>query len=137
VTVIEAAADGPVAALVRGALASAPCKGRKLVVYVGASWCKPCQRFHEALASGRLDAQLSDVAFLAFDYDRDRERLGADGYVSRVLPLLALPAPDGAPSGRQIAGGAPGEGAVDSMVRSLRAMLEGSIELGPPSAVRP
>jgi hypothetical protein len=122
----EAPAEGDVASLVRDAMARHAAQRRTLVVYVGATWCKPCQRFRAALESGKLDDRLPDMAFLTFDVDRDQSRLRADGYEARKLPLLALPAPDGAPSGKQIEGGIPGEATVDYFVTELQKMLRQS-----------
>jgi len=123
VALLDAPASGPVAPIVRDAVAGAAGEHRTLVVYVGAPWCEPCQRFHGAAARGELDSMLSDVALLEFDMDRDRERLTSAGYVSKYIPLFALPAQDGSASGKQIEGGIKGEGAVGFIVPRLRAML--------------
>jgi len=53
----------------------------------------------------------------------DRERLAAAGYVSKYIPLFALPGPDGAASGRQIEGGIKGDGAVGYISARLKEML--------------
>ncbi|HEX4448265.1 MAG TPA: thioredoxin family protein [Polyangiaceae bacterium] len=123
VLVVDAPAEGSVDAIVRGALAAAQAAGRTLVVYVGATWCEPCQRFHQAAARGDLDAELPRLTLLDFDLDRDRERLVAAGYVSKYIPLFALPAPGGGASGKQIEGGVKGDGAVGFIVPRLKAML--------------
>jgi thiol-disulfide isomerase/thioredoxin len=123
VVLIDAPGSGAVPPIVREAAGAAVREHRTLVVYVGASWCEPCQRFRDAVAKGELDATLSDVALLEFDFDRDHERLATAGYVSKYIPLLALPAPDGSASGKQIEGGVKGEGAVGFIVPRLRAML--------------
>jgi thiol-disulfide isomerase/thioredoxin len=80
-------------------------KGRTLVVYVGATWCEPCKRFKAEIASGRLDARLGKVTFLAFDADRDVDRLAAAGYTFRFVPFVALPGADGHPTDSQQATG--------------------------------
>jgi len=95
----------------------------RLLVYVGASWCEPCRRFHEAASAGKLDAQLGGLRLLEFDYDRDEPRLRAAGYVSQLIPLFALPAPDGRASGRQIEGSIKGDGAVAQILPRLQALL--------------
>jgi hypothetical protein len=92
-------------------------------VYVGATWCEPCQRFHHAAERGELDAAFPTVTVLAFDLDRDRERLASAGYVSKYIPLFALPGPDGTASGKQIEGGVKGDGAVGNIVPRLKEML--------------
>jgi hypothetical protein len=119
----EAPADGDVEQVVRGALDDTTREKRRLVVYVGATWCEPCQRFHHAAERGELDSTFPDVDLLAFDLDRDNERLASAGYVSKLIPLFALPAPDGRASGKQVEGGIKGEGAVAFMAPRLQKML--------------
>jgi thiol-disulfide isomerase/thioredoxin len=115
---------GDVETAVRNALAKAAAGKRKLVVYVGAKWCEPCQRFHRAAEAGELDAAFPDLMVLTFDLDRDNERLASAGYVSKFIPLFALPKADGTASGKQVEGGIKGEGAVAYLTPKLRAMLD-------------
>jgi thiol-disulfide isomerase/thioredoxin len=115
--------EGAVESVVRDALAGARAEGRTLIVYVGATWCEPCQKFHRAAERGELDATFPRLTLLEFDLDRDRERLAAAGYVSKYIPLFALPGPDGAASGKQIEGGIKGDGAVGYISQRLEAML--------------
>jgi thiol-disulfide isomerase/thioredoxin len=124
VRIVEAPASGPVAPIVRDAIAAqvAPPKGA-LLVYVGATWCEPCQRFHQAAERGELDAMFPGVTLLEFDLDRDRERLLSAGYTSKLIPLFALPAGDGTASGKQVEGGIKGEGAVGFIAPRLKALL--------------
>jgi hypothetical protein len=114
---------GDVEPIVRDALARAAAEKRRLVVYVGAAWCEPCRRFHEAAARGQLDATLPDLTLLEFDLDRDGERLASAGYVSKYIPLLALPNADGTSSGKQVEGGIKGEGAVAYITTRLEQLL--------------
>lgn len=93
------------------------------MVYAGATWCEPCQRFHHAVERGELGSSLPRVTFLEFDLDRDRERLVVAGYESKYIPLFALPSPDGRASGKQVEGGIKGEGAVAFIVPRLEALL--------------
>jgi thiol-disulfide isomerase/thioredoxin len=120
---IVEAPEGNVDAIVKGAIASARAESRTLVVYVGATWCEPCQSFHQAAERGELDVMFPRVTLLAFDLDRDRERLTAAGYVSKYIPLFALPGPDGAASGKQIEGGIKGNGVVGYLATRLQRML--------------
>src|SRR5688500_17577719 len=47
---VQANVEGDsVDALVRDAIAAAQAESQRVVVYVGASWCEPCKRFHEAV----------------------------------------------------------------------------------------
>jgi hypothetical protein len=116
---------GDAAEVVRAELARAHADRRALMVYVGASWCEPCQRFHRAFESGALDAAFPRLRVLAFDLDRDAARLRDAGYVSRLIPLFAVPLSDGRASGRQIEGSIKGEGAVGEIAPRLRALLDG------------
>ena len=120
---LAAPAQGDVAPIVRGEQQRAAREGRKVLVYVGATWCEPCQRFHHAATAGKLDAAFPGLRFLEFDSDRDGERLASAGYVSRFIPLFARPGSDGRSSGRQIEGSIKGEGAVDEIAPRLRQLL--------------
>jgi thiol-disulfide isomerase/thioredoxin len=127
VRVVEAPASGDVQPIVRDAVAAARAPAGHpdavLLVYVGATWCEPCQRFHRAAARGDLDATFPGLTLLEFDLDRDRERLAAAGYTSKLIPLFALPAADGAASGKQVEGGIKGDGAVAFIVPRLKGLL--------------
>lgn len=119
------AADGDVAELVKQARAGSEA-GRPLLVYVGATWCEPCQRFHKAAAAGELDGDLPPITLLEFDADKDVPRLKAAGYSSTYIPLFALPGPDGRSSGRIIQGGIKGDGAAREIAPRLKNLIAGS-----------
>lgn len=120
---VEAPAGGEVAPLVTRELARAHKEGRQLLVYVGATWCEPCRRFHAAAAAGKLNAAFPTLRLLEFDLDRDGARLERAGYRSQFIPLFALPRADGRSSGRQIEGSIKGDGAVAQIAPRLRALL--------------
>lgn len=120
---LSAPPSGEVASIVSAEQQRASREGRKLLVYVGATWCEPCQRFHHAAQAGKLDAAFPNLRFVEFDSDRDGERLASAGYVSRFIPLFARPGSDGRASGRQIEGSIKGEGAVDEITPRLRQLL--------------
>ena len=120
---VDAPASGDLAPYVQGELAKARGEHRPLLVYVGATWCEPCQRFHRAAEAGLLDARIPGLRFLVFDLDRDRDRLRAAGYESQYIPLFALPRADGTASKRQIEGSIKGEGAVDEIIPRLQSLL--------------
>lgn len=117
------ASEGDVPTLVRSELARAQREGRQLLVYVGATWCEPCRRFHEAAASGKLDARFPKLRLYEFDADRDGERLAAAGYVSKYIPLFARPNADGRASGQQIEGSVKGDTAVAEISPRLETLL--------------
>ncbi len=106
VEVIEAPSDTiDVAALVRTTAAAVTAQHRRLFVYVGATWCEPCQQIHAAIEAHRLDAAFPDLTLLEFDLDRDGSYLTAAGYDSPLIPLFAIPAADGTSSPRRVYGG--------------------------------
>ncbi len=119
-------ATGDLAVGVAAAMAASSAEQRLVLVYVGATWCEPCQRFHHAVEGGELSgvAALSRITFLEFDLDRDRDRLAAAGYESKYIPLFALPGPGGRSSGKQVEGSVKGEGAVSHIVPRLTTLLE-------------
>ncbi|HVH45968.1 MAG TPA: thioredoxin family protein [Labilithrix sp.] len=118
------AGGGDVAALVRAERESAVADGRDLIVYVGAKWCEPCQRFHEAAQRGELDAEFPELSILEFDLDEDRDRINAAGYSSKLIPLFVVPSADGRASERRFEGGVKGERAVSNIAPRLRKLLE-------------
>ena len=124
VQLTEAAPGPDVEPQVVAAIARATAAKRKLVVYVGATWCEPCQQFHKAAAHGDLDTAFPDLDVLAFDTDRDHEKLAVAGYYSNYIPLFALPKADGTASGKQIEGGVKGDGAIAQLTPRLRGLLE-------------
>jgi thiol-disulfide isomerase/thioredoxin len=123
VRITKAPPTGEVEPIVREALANAAAEKRRVVVYVGATWCEPCQRFHHAAEGGELDATFPDLTLLEFDLDRDGERLASAGYVSKYIPLFALPSPNGTASGKQVEGGIKGPGAVAFITPKLQNLL--------------
>jgi thiol-disulfide isomerase/thioredoxin len=115
--------DGDVASIVKAEYENATAQGRTLVVYLGATWCEPCQRFHHAVDHGDLDSTFPKLTLLEFDADHDNERLRAAGYASRYIPLFALPKPDGTASGKQVEGGIKGDGAATYVAEKLKGLL--------------
>jgi thiol-disulfide isomerase/thioredoxin len=98
----------------------------RVLVYVGASWCEPCQRFHKAVEAGELNGALNGLRFLEFDQDRDASALKVAGYLYQYIPVLALPDPDGRNHGRMITGSIKGPNAVrENLVPRLQALLSG------------
>ncbi len=123
IDLVTALAEVPVAPYVQTEMARAKADHRRLLVYVGATWCEPCRRFHDAAKAGQLDDTFGDLRLLEFDLDRDRDRLAADGYHSDLIPLLALPGPDGKGNGRGMQGSIKGDGAVMQMRPRLQELL--------------
>jgi hypothetical protein len=100
----------------------------RVLVYVGASWCEPCQHFHKAVEAGELNGALNGLRFLEFDQDRDAAALKVAGYLYQYIPVLALPDPDGRNHGRMITGSIKGPNAVkEDLVPRLQALLAGSV----------
>lgn len=117
------AGEGDAAVVVRDALHVAEQQQRRLVVYVGATWCEPCQAFHDAVERGELDDALTGIRLLEFDSDHDGDRLRSAGYGGRYIPRFVLPQPDGRGSDRRMEGGIKGEGAVANIMERLGPLL--------------
>ncbi|MDF2693078.1 MAG: hypothetical protein K0S65_1461 [Labilithrix sp.] len=118
------AGGGEVSALVRSEREKAAADGRDLLVYVGAKWCEPCQRFHHAAQRGELDADFPELTILEFDLDEDRDRINAAGYSSKLIPLFVMPGADGRASERRFEGGVKGERAVSHITPRIQKLLE-------------
>jgi hypothetical protein len=120
---VAAPHSDPIAPVVARELSRARADHRDLLVYVGASWCEPCTRFHDAAAKGELDDAFPRLRLLVFDSDSDHDALVAAGYDSELIPLFAVPADDGRATGRHIEGSIKGDGAVAEITPRLRALL--------------
>jgi thioredoxin-like negative regulator of GroEL len=105
IQVITAAQDSDALSLVRTERLKAKADGRVLVVYVSATWCEPCKKLKEEIEAGRLDDRYGKTTLLAFDADKDLDRLGAAGYTFKFVPYVALPGADGRPAESQEATG--------------------------------
>lgn len=117
------APPGDVPTLVKMELARAARDHRQLLVYLGATWCEPCRRFHQAAAEHKLDRDFPSLRLLEFDDDRDAARLAMAGYSGHYIPMFAKPGADGRGTGRQIEGSVKGDGAVNEIVPRLRSLL--------------
>lgn len=116
----------PLEQFVQQHVEEADASGMRVLVYVGATWCEPCQRFHRALESGQLDEALAGTKFVEFDSDRDAAELRAAGYGSKYIPLFSVPDQSGHASGRAIEGSVKGDAAVrEDLVPRLLALLDG------------
>lgn len=98
-------------------------RDRQVLVYIGATWCDPCRRFHEAVTAGQLDAAFPHLTLLVFDQDRDGDGLLRAGYTSEYIPLFVRPAPDGTATTHLIQGAEKGDDAVASITPRLRKLL--------------
>jgi len=114
---------GEIPPIVRSEAEKATSAGRQLVVYVGATWCEPCQRFHHALERGELDETFPKLTVVEFDAEQDADRLRHAGYTSRFIPLFTLPKPDGTASDKHVEGGIKGDGAVSFVTGKLKELL--------------
>jgi thiol-disulfide isomerase/thioredoxin len=112
-----------VAETVRREVVRAKADKRDLLVYVGATWCEPCQYFHKAAAAGELDTTFPGLRLVEFDLDRDRDSLIRAGYISKMIPQFAVPRDDGSSSGEQIEGSIKGPRAVEQITPRLKALL--------------
>jgi thiol:disulfide interchange protein len=116
----------PLEQFVQQHVEEADASGMRVLVYVGATWCEPCKRFHKALESGQLDDALAGTKFIEFDWDRDGTELRAAGYAGQYIPLFSVPDQSGHASGRAIEGSVKGDGAVsEDLVPRLLALLDG------------
>jgi hypothetical protein len=120
---VKAGPENDVAKLVRSEREKAAADGRDLVVYVGAKWCEPCKHFHTAAVRGDLDGEFPQLTILEFDLDEDRDRIGAAGYMSKLIPLFVFPREDGRGSERRFEGSVKGDHAVANIAPRLHALI--------------
>jgi thiol-disulfide isomerase/thioredoxin len=115
--------SGDAADLIKRQVAREKADGRTTLVYVGATWCEPCQRFHEAAKKGELDAEFPRLTIIEFDADHDRDRIAAAGYASEYIPLFVKPGPDGRGSKARFSGSVKGPYAIPDLTKKLKALL--------------
>jgi len=116
--------DEDLAAVVKRELDRAKADQKDLLVYVGATWCEPCQRLHKAIVDGDLDKEFPGLRLLEFDADRDDVRLRRSGYLAKYIPMLAVARDDGTATGKQIEGAVKGPRALDVIKPKLRALID-------------
>lgn len=120
---IAAAALPDVAPWIASEVARAAKDQIRVLVYVGASWCEPCETFHRAAQAGKLNATLPKLRLLSFDADRDSEALARAGYGAEMIPLFAEAQPDGQASGRKIMGSVKGDAAIGDLTPRILSLL--------------
>lgn len=117
------ASSGPVAEVVQAAQRTAAEDERTLIVYVGASWCEPCQVFIEGVASGGLPVSLGHLRILKFDSDADEGRLAEANYGGEMIPRFVKPGPEGLGSAARFEGSVRGPAALQNIVPRLEALI--------------
>jgi thiol-disulfide isomerase/thioredoxin len=123
VEIVKAPPNAEPTTLIRREAERATRDGKTLLIYVGAPWCEPCQRFHKAAEAGQLDTAFPTLRLLEFDRDRDEARLEAAGCISRLIPLFAKPDAEGRCTAERIEGSIKGEGAVAEISPRLDALI--------------
>ncbi len=123
VEIQPAPAEGALTDIIGKEHARARADGRRLLVYVGATWCEPCQYFKQAIKRGELDAEFAGLRLLELDRDRDEARLRKAGCLSRMIPLLARVDGTRCSSRARMEGSIKGPGAVAQMTPRLKALL--------------
>jgi thiol-disulfide isomerase/thioredoxin len=117
------APPGDVAEIVKAARTQARAHGRALMVYIGAVWCEPCQRFHHAAEEGKLDDKFPTLSLLVFDLDRDGDRLKRAQYAPGYIPYFGVPGDDGHATSNATEGSIKGEGAIDNITPRLTELV--------------
>ena len=120
---VKIGAGDDASVLIKAERDKAKAEGRDSVVYIGAKWCEPCQRFHRAAQAGELDAEFPNLDVIEFDLDEDRDRVKRAGYTSTYIPLFVVPGPDGRASEKRFEGGVKGERAVANLTPKLHALF--------------
>jgi hypothetical protein len=77
---------------------------KKLIVYVGATWCLPCKEFYRASLEPDFGPELSGVRLIKFDLDKHQTLLTRAGYGSELIPLFVVPDAEGRGTGRRFYG---------------------------------
>jgi hypothetical protein len=104
-------------------MARAEADHKRLLVYVGATWCQPCQRFHKAAEAGELDSVFPELRLVELDNDADASVIQELNCGSRLIPMFSAPDSSGHCTSKRIEGGIKGDGAVGFIAPRLRDLL--------------
>ncbi len=118
------APPGDVATIVKSARTAARARGRALMVYIGAKWCEPCQRFHHAADEGKLDDKFPTLTLLVFDLDADGDRLKRAQFAPGYIPYFGIPGEDGHATSNATEGSIKGEGAIENISPRLEELVQ-------------
>jgi len=99
---------------------------RVTLVYVGASWCVPCQAFRRLVHEGAFDKALPRLRLLAFDADIHAVPLGRSGCATTAVPTFMRPMPKGRCSAQKASGIAAGKDPVAYLTPRLERLMSGS-----------
>ena len=121
---IEVGEVSNVAERVRAELTRAQREKKRLIVYVGALWCEPCERFLKASKTEDFGQEFASVRFLKFDLDKHASALGRAGYDSQYIPLFVLPNKDGRASEKRSVGSKQGQAAVAYLKERVLSLLK-------------
>ncbi len=123
VVLIDAPDEGSARPWIQGQLVNAARAKQSVMVYVGAVWCEPCERFKKAAQAGELNQRLPGLRLLVFDADKHGQALHQAGYRWRLVPLFVRPTAQGGPSHLQEAGVPSQSAGVANIVPRLRRLL--------------
>jgi len=96
---------------------------RVTLVYVGASWCVPCQAFRRLVLEGAFDEGLPRLRLLAFDAEHHAVPLGRSGCATTAVPTFVRPMAKGRCSAQKAAGIAAGKDPVAYLTPRLKRLM--------------
>jgi thiol-disulfide isomerase/thioredoxin len=112
---------GPLAALVAAEIATHPTGNLKPIVYLGASWCGPCQEIKRSKDDPRMLDAFDGAMVIEVDIDEwNKEQLTALGYKTGVIPVFIAVDRDARALGPMIDGGAWGDNVPEIMAPPLK-----------------
>ena len=111
---------GSLAASVKGEVAKALAAGKKPVVYIGATWCPPCQAIKRYKSDPQMAAAFAGTHIIELDVDDwTAPDLAALGYKAASVPVFIAVDKDGKAKGPTIDGGAWGDNIPANMAPPL------------------
>ena len=117
---VETLGRGPLREQLRHHANQAELRGLRPFVEFGASWCPPSVMFGRVLDDPRMVAALAGIYLVRAESDHfEADELGDAGFNIRGVPVFFELDAEGAPTGRQIDGGAWGADTVENMSRVM------------------
>lgn len=111
---------GSLATLVEAEVAKAEATGKKHVVYIGATWCPPCQAIKKYKSDPQMVTAFAGTHVIELDVDDwTAPDLTALGYKASSVPVFIAVDKDGKAKGPTIDGGAWGDNIPTNMAPPL------------------
>jgi hypothetical protein len=122
----EVAPGRPLAVVLSDGAAKAKAKGLRPFLYIGATWCQPCQKLHRSLDDERMVDAFRGTYVIHLDLDAWERELPSVGLRVAQVPVFFQLDAQGKPTGKSLDGGAWNEDVPAEMAPPLKRFFNAS-----------